>query len=106
MATHTFEGDSGDAYNQTQYRDDIHSGDILVVPSEQVIGVMVSAWPTAVTVAHGKFHAVTPDKTWDEVALIWAAEDVQKEWLKEKPDYAEALIQARLLADVYGWVRR
>jgi len=48
--------DTGEAYNATQTDDRIRNGDVLVVPSERVAGILVEAWPTAVTEAHGHFH--------------------------------------------------
>jgi len=59
--------ESGDAYDQTQYRDDINFGDVLVVKSEGVVGLLVSAWPVAVTKANGKFHRKTPDGKWENI---------------------------------------
>lgn len=45
-----------DAYNETQWNDEIRSGDVLVIKSEGVIGILDQAWPAAVTVAHGELH--------------------------------------------------
>lgn len=44
---HTF-ADSHEAYDASQTRDSIEDGDVLSVPSEHVIGVLVGAWPVAV----------------------------------------------------------
>lgn len=51
---HTF-GDTGEAYDASQCRDEIRDGDILHVPSESVVGFLFQAWPTAVTVESGEF---------------------------------------------------
>ena len=42
-------GDSGDAYGQAQFREDIHDGDVLHVPTEQVAGFLMRSWPVAVS---------------------------------------------------------
>ncbi|MEU7802640.1 UvrD-helicase domain-containing protein [Micromonospora arborensis] len=55
---------SGEAYNASQVRDDIRSGDVLVVTSEGVIGVLDQAWPVALTEEQGDdFHTVKPEHT-------------------------------------------
>jgi len=64
---HTFDS-SGDAYNQSQYREDIKDGDVLSVPSENVHGFLNQAWPIA---THhdgdpGEFHTINPEHK-DEV---------------------------------------
>lgn len=51
--------DSGQAYDSSQCSDDIEMGDVLVIKEERVVGFLLSAWPVAVTKAHGKFHAFT-----------------------------------------------
>jgi hypothetical protein len=62
VKSHTFT-DSGAAYNQTQWDDNIHSGDVLVVPSEKVVGFLLEAWPCAVTKARGHLHGLTNPST-------------------------------------------
>ncbi|WP_406515581.1 hypothetical protein OH809_24955 [Streptomyces sp. NBC_00873] len=57
-AVHRF-GDTWEAYDATQCRDDIADGDVLVIESEQVVGFLVEAWPVAITEAHGEFHRLT-----------------------------------------------
>jgi hypothetical protein len=52
---HTF-GSTGEAYDASQCDDNIENGDVLIVPSERVAGVLVEAWPVAVTEQFGKFH--------------------------------------------------
>ncbi len=53
--------DTREAYDMTQTTDDIHDGDVLVVQSEGVVGVLVSAWPCAVGTHHGEFHRIGVD---------------------------------------------
>ncbi|MDT5025777.1 MAG: hypothetical protein QOE61_2203 [Micromonosporaceae bacterium] len=48
-------------YDQTLYRNDIHDGDVLFVPTERVAGFMMQAWPIAVSVNNGEFHRYTAD---------------------------------------------
>lgn len=50
--------DTGLAYDASQCDDEIRDGDILVVESERVVGVLVGAWPVAVTSEHGQFHTL------------------------------------------------
>ncbi|MFD8545026.1 hypothetical protein [Streptomyces sp. NPDC059649] len=57
-AVHHF-GSTGEAYNVTQCRDDILDGDVLVIEREQVVGFLRSAWPGAITAAHGELHTFT-----------------------------------------------
>jgi hypothetical protein len=59
--------DTGEAYDITQCYDEIHDGDVLVVSLEGVVGVMVSAWPTAVTAVHGEFHDLADGYTLDGI---------------------------------------
>ncbi|MFE0189307.1 hypothetical protein [Streptomyces sp. NPDC058989] len=49
------------AYNATQCRGDIRDGDVLVIEREQVVGFLRSAWPGAITAAHGELHTFTTD---------------------------------------------
>ncbi|MFD1145915.1 hypothetical protein [Saccharothrix hoggarensis] len=69
---HTFDWDTGIAYDMTQCQEDEHGdtkhrdGDVLYVPSEGVVGIMVKAWPTAVTDAHGAFHKLAEPHAWTE----------------------------------------
>ena len=53
--------DSGEAYDATQVDERIKNGDVLIVPSEKVAGVLVEAWPVAVTEAFGHFHQFSKD---------------------------------------------
>lgn len=57
---HTFAGDvdSGLAYDFTQCDDRIHDGDVLIVPSEGIVGFLAAAWPIAIK-GGGEFHRIT-----------------------------------------------
>lgn len=59
-AVHYFDS-SADAYNETQFRDDIADGDVLVIKSEAIVGFLRSAWPGAITAAYGELHTFTAD---------------------------------------------
>ncbi len=48
---------TGDAYDCTQCMDEIKNGDILVVASEQAVG-LADTWPVAVTISAGAFHTL------------------------------------------------
>lgn len=48
--------DSRDAYDASQTYDTIKDGDVLVIEPESVVGILVSAWPVAVTSEPGCFH--------------------------------------------------
>ena len=60
-------GSTGEAYDASQCADNIHDGDLLVVPAERVIGVLIEAWPTAVTDESGHFHRLGETMTWEEL---------------------------------------
>lgn len=61
---HTFDS-SKEAYDASQTQDEIHDGDLLFVPSEQLAGVLVGAWPVAVTEQRGEFHRLAEGITWE-----------------------------------------
>jgi hypothetical protein len=60
IRVHTFSS-TATGYDQTQYRNDIHDGDVLFVPTERVAGFLMQAWPIAVSVNNGEFHRYTAD---------------------------------------------
>jgi hypothetical protein len=64
---HSFESTS-EAYDECHWNDDIADGDVLHVPSETVVGILVGAWPTAVTEANGSFHTLADGVTWSTLA--------------------------------------
>jgi hypothetical protein len=59
---HRYES-TGEAYDDSQCNEDIHDGDVLVVASEGVVGILVKAWPIAITEARGAFHFVKDGDT-------------------------------------------
>jgi hypothetical protein len=93
---HVFE-DTGDAYDQTQYRDDIEFGDVLVIPSEQVVGFLLSAWPVAVTTEHGKLHFRTPNGSWER-ACTRSEGEIERGHRDYKDSYRAAVKVAKQLS--------
>lgn len=69
---HIFEDGTGDAYDTTQCDESIRNGDVLVVSSEGVVGIMLEAWPTAITAEHGHFHALLSPEPGETYDTIWA----------------------------------
>ena len=49
-----------EAYDACQCREDIKTGDILVIENEQVIG-LADCWPVALTKERGELHQIKPD---------------------------------------------
>lgn len=60
---HAFES-TRDAYDAVNSDESIRDGDVLVVARESVVGIAVSAWPTAITPEHGAFHTLAADVEW------------------------------------------
>ncbi len=58
---------TGNAYDATQCDEAIHTGDTLIVLTEEVIGVAMT-WPFAVTLAHGNLHALSALRTGETLA--------------------------------------
>lgn len=58
------DGDPEEAYGQTQWDDDIHDGDVLVVDKAGIYGFLLKAWPVAVVGDPQGWHAMT-----DEAAI-------------------------------------
>jgi hypothetical protein len=54
-----------EAYGRTQTDDAIIDGDLLIIPSERVIGILTEAWPIAITPAFGDLHTMRDD--WDSI---------------------------------------
>lgn len=63
-AIHRFSS-TGEAYDSSQTHSTIIDGDILSVPSERVVGVLVEAWPIAVGENSGEFHPLDYRCDWD-----------------------------------------
>jgi len=60
VGVHQFNS-TGEAYDASQTSDIIKDGDVLVVGREQIVGVLLEAWPCAVTDSHGEFHTLAED---------------------------------------------
>lgn len=86
--------DTSEAYDCSQYRDDIEMGDVLVVESEKVVGFLLAAWPVAVTVEYGSLHRFTNRKP----QLATHPEDV-RDW---RPYYERAKEVAKALGYELG----
>ena len=81
--THAYFNTTGQAYDACQCREEIKTGDTLLVKEEGVVGV-AWAWPIAISAAHGAFHRIeTPSEgggTIDQfVADLGAANDPKAE---------------------------
>jgi hypothetical protein len=78
MRIFTFDNTS-DAYDETQTNEEISDGDVLVVPSENVVGYLVQAWPVTVTRERGAFHSWVEFGPDEEYALSHStAQDVAR----------------------------
>jgi len=76
---HSFDS-TGEAYDACQTLDYIHDGDILIVPSEEVVGVLIEAWPTAVGEQRGEFHQMGEDEDWHEIPTHMADDRSTKDY--------------------------
>lgn len=86
---------TAEAYGASQSRDAIRDGDVLVAEEERVCGVLVEAWPVAVTEERGCFHQLDP-----ELWLRFAKDDP---WLSFAGGrYLAAAHAARMLAKAWG----
>lgn len=103
---HTF-GSTVEAYNASQCDDEIRDGDVLSVPSKGVVGILQSAWPTALTAECGEFHGLmlAPElhaSWWEHVqggryAASWA---VGRTVVEAMP--APAAVEATPSTDIIG----
>lgn len=87
---------TAEAYNASQCSDDIKDGDVLIAEQEGVVGIMVSAWPTALEAdgPTGAFHALADGLTWES-------------WELEEGRYAASAKLARERAEALAeWKRR
>ena len=67
MANVYYFSDTGDAYDSSQGCDKIKNGDILVSRQDKVVGILVEAWPVAITQERGHFHGVGDAWDWSHV---------------------------------------
>lgn len=88
MMTHEFES-TGEAYDATQTEDAIKDGDLLLIPSERVVGI-ADTWPVAVTVEFGKLHTIVDGAT-------------LAEHFADNRACRDAIEKAKQLARHHGW---
>lgn len=86
MKVHHFES-TRDAYDASQCDEDVSTGDILIIASEQVVGISYT-WPFAVTKEAGGLHGVLVDD-----------EEGRKFW----KSFSESIAQAKAIALENGW---
>ena len=60
--------DSREAYGACQTDDDHEDGDVLVIESEQVVGI-VGTWPCAITVKRGKLEQAKQNWRTDDLMI-------------------------------------
>jgi hypothetical protein len=94
VTAHSFDT-TGDAYDRTQCDDRIRHGDVLVIESESVVGILVEAWPVAITAEHGEFHTVLAAWDWAKVTKNGRPD--------ETSDMSESLRVAKALAGEKGF---
>ena len=82
---HYFET-TGDAYDQVQCNKRIKKGDLLWIPSEEVIGIAYTR-PFAVTKNIGKLHRIAPDAAGDQI----------------REEFAASIAEANILASILGY---
>lgn len=90
--SHLFDS-TEEAYTATQTRGSIRDGDVLVIPSEGIIGILTEAWPTAIVYADddtGAFHRIADGAAGDELRKRY------------KRSIAEAIAIAQSDADITG----
>lgn len=56
------------AYDMSQRSEDIEFGDVLLVPSEKVVGILFEAWPCAITKEQGAFDRLASDEDWHSIS--------------------------------------
>lgn len=62
LKIHKFDS-TEEAYDATQCSADVSVGDILIIESEQVVG-LADVWPIAVSLHNGQLHTVRPGFNW------------------------------------------
>ncbi|MHA4819343.1 hypothetical protein ACXZ65_33895 [Streptomyces aculeolatus] len=78
ILTHRF-ASTGEAYDDTQCREDIRDGDVLIVEAEQVVGILVRAWPAAITAERGELHRVDGDpRTLDDGKYAASVDEAER----------------------------
>jgi hypothetical protein len=84
--------DTGEAYDASQCNDSIEDGAVLVAEDDQVVGILIQAWPTAVTTAYGAFHG-----------YLTAEEFAGLDDARTEPIYAASYAVAVAVAEKRGW---
>jgi hypothetical protein len=65
VAVHTFPHlTSDEVYDRVQWDDSIGNGDVLVLPREGIVAIMVDSWPVSVTENLGCFHTLSEGADW------------------------------------------
>ena len=107
ITTHRFDS-TGDAYDVVNSDDSIRDGDVLVVEGERVVGIAVSAWPTAITVERGAFHTFADGVDLTCVGKRPAMHEGTLYALPADPgtDYTASVDAARAIADALKFETR
>lgn len=58
---------TGVAYDHSQVLDHIRDGDVLSVPDEMVVGVLIEAWPVSIKPNCGQFHTLELTSNWEAI---------------------------------------
>lgn len=97
VVAHFFDS-SEEAYDASQTDDEIFDGDLLIIPSEGIIGLLMRAWPTALTIEYGCFGVATlPWSQMEEgryLQVAGAGQRIISEWDIEGPSEGETSIDA------------
>lgn len=61
---HTWNDHStGEAYDRTQWDDEVKDGDVIVCNEGKSVAILVEAWPTIAKGERGEFHGMLGDVT-------------------------------------------
>jgi hypothetical protein len=89
VRAHIFDS-TGEAYDATQYDEDIKKGDLLLIAKEKVVGI-ADTWPIAVTKENGKLHAILD------------VDSFLKSFLKDTDMMIASYLAAQQLIEDLGW---
>jgi hypothetical protein len=93
MIVHRFPGNtSAEVYAFTQTSDAVKDGDVLVVPDEHVVGVLIGAWPVAVSDETGAFHPTQDGFDWSQVE--WAPDTDPRDYTASHDAARAEILQA------------
>lgn len=69
---------TADAYDDSQCHEAIQNGDVLLIPSERVVG-LANTWPVAITVESGELHSLSQPEDWASVVKDsrWSVEQIR-----------------------------